>query len=523
MAESRTALFSRHQPGGVWTIENLPEHPGNIWFVDSGATYASDAAGFGKNPDKPFATLDYAIGNCTASNGDVIYVMPGHAEAINTASGIDVDVAGVSIIGLGKGSLRPTITCGSDETATTVTLASAGMSLENVLFVAGVDSLAVMIEVDADDVTINNCEFREGSAKQALVYIDVDGGGANECDRFKLYNSRIMATTDGANSGVELGQVQEGVEIVGNYIDGDFANAGIYSAAICTNLLIRDNIVANRETGDHAIELTGAATGFCIDNRLYGDTLGTILDPGSLKCLGNLETDAIDQAGVDSPRTSAGGLPADSITAAAIADDAIDVASLADDTHLGADNNNNAFASTSVVANADGSILERLEYIQANATPQTPATFVPHLGYRVSKTEDVNTATSDDLFTVTGKVLITLWTIEVTNVIGAQPNDYILRIKTDNTALTASTDISTAAIGVIMNVTGDAADTLETAGEGIKTCDFSDSGMTNRVVGLAGGSCVLQSVRTAGDASDAMIHTLFYLPLEASASVAAAA
>lgn len=190
---------------------------------------------------------------------------------------------------------------------------------------------------------------------------------------------------------------------------------------------------------------------------------------------------------------------------------------------LGVNDADNAFASTNVAANADGSILERLEYIQANATPQTPATYVPGLGFRVTKTEDVNQAATDDLFTVTGKVLLTLLTGEVTNVIGAQPVDYLLRIKTDNVALCASTDISTAAIGVLYNLTGQATDTLETNAEGVKTVDVGGKGLANRIVGLASGSCTIESVRTAGDASDAIIWTLFYLPLEASATVAAAA
>ncbi len=41
-------------------------------------------------------------------------------------------------------------------------------------------------------------------------------------------------------------------------------------------------------------------------------------------------------------------------------------------------------------------------------------------------------------------------------------------------------------------------------------------------LGLAGGSCTLQSLRTAGASGDEMIHTLWYLPLEANASVVAA-
>lgn len=152
----------------------------------------------------------------------------------------------------------------------------------------------------------------------------------------------------------------------------------------------------------------------------------------------------------------------------------------------------------------------------------SPAFFVPGLGYKVSKTENINTATGVDLFTITGKVLVTLLSGEVTNALGAAVTDYKLRIKTDNIDICAAADISSAAIGTIYSLSGDATDTLETPVDGIKHCDHSDSGMANRIIGLASGSCVIQSLRTAGDASDAIIWTMFYLPLEAAATVAAA-
>ena len=90
---------------------------GNIYYVDSGAAVASDEVGAGRSPSTPFATIDFAIGQCTANNGDVIYGMPGHAEAVIAAGGLDVDVAGISIIGLGVGNNRPTITLGTDAAA----------------------------------------------------------------------------------------------------------------------------------------------------------------------------------------------------------------------------------------------------------------------------------------------------------------------------------------------------------------------------------------------------------------------
>jgi len=82
---------------------------GNIWFVDSGHPFASDNTHCGESPLEPFATIDYAIGKCTASNGDIIYVMPGHAETVNATATLTCDVAGISIVGLGNGTNRPSL------------------------------------------------------------------------------------------------------------------------------------------------------------------------------------------------------------------------------------------------------------------------------------------------------------------------------------------------------------------------------------------------------------------------------
>jgi hypothetical protein len=187
----------------------------------------------------------------------------------------------------------------------------------------------------------------------------------------------------------------------------------------------------------------------------------------------------------------------------------------------GSNTANNTAVTDLVAGNVDGSVLERLEALQAGQ----PATFVPGLGFRVTKTENMNTATGVDLFTVTGKVLITLWTGEVTNALGAI-NDYKLRVKTDNVDLCAATDLSSAVVGYMWALSNDAGDTLLQSSTGavstVKHTDNNAKPMAGRIVGLASGSCTLQSLRTAGSAGDEMKHILFYLPLEASATVAAA-
>ena len=104
---------------------------GNIYHVDSGATTANDGNA-ATNPKQPAATIDGAVGKCTANNGDVILVHPGHAETFSAAAGITFDVAGVTVIGMGVGGSRPTITL---DTATTgdINVSAADVQIHNII------------------------------------------------------------------------------------------------------------------------------------------------------------------------------------------------------------------------------------------------------------------------------------------------------------------------------------------------------------------------------------------------------
>src|SRR3990167_10978149 len=83
-------------------------YTGNVFFVDSGNVDGDDSPSAGTK-QYPFTTIDHAVGKCTANNGDLIIVMPGHTETVTAAAGLDLDVAGITLIGVGNGSDRPTI------------------------------------------------------------------------------------------------------------------------------------------------------------------------------------------------------------------------------------------------------------------------------------------------------------------------------------------------------------------------------------------------------------------------------
>lgn len=298
----RTALFYKNQPGGPSSIVDLEQHPGDIYFVDSGHSNASDSAGTGLSPDAPFATIDYAIGRCTANNGDVIYVMPGHAETVAGAAGINLDVAGVTIIGLGRGAARPTVTLSA--VASTVAFAAASCHVKNILFRATEDC-TIVLDVNAADCLIEDCEIRSTTGKEFVTAIDINGGAANTCDRTTVRGCRITSTlAAGAANGIELGEVADRVLIQNCVILGDYSDAAIHNPTgkVLTNLAVEDCFLENTQTGDHAIELVSACTGRLVRNLYKSDmTQATAADPGSCFSYLCYHDDVIDTNAILSP------------------------------------------------------------------------------------------------------------------------------------------------------------------------------------------------------------------------------
>jgi len=242
---------------------------GNIWFVDSGASNAADDTGHGTTRLSPFATIDYAIGQTTADNGDVIMVMPNHAETVSTAGGLAADVSGITIIGIGSGANQPTITL---DTATTadVDIDAANITFDNLHFVANFADIAVMIDVNADDFTLKRCRFSE-AATNMNAKICVQDAAAGGSDRITIEDcSAIMM--DAANTHfVNFAGTGSGHVVQNNTLQGDWGTMAIGGAGVVTNATILGNKIYNAaSTNDSCINFAATATGICMQNLCGG-------------------------------------------------------------------------------------------------------------------------------------------------------------------------------------------------------------------------------------------------------------
>ena len=267
-------------------------HYGNIWWVDSGV--GNDSGGADGSITKPFATIDYAVGRCTANNGDIILVAPGHSETIAAAGGIDLDVAGISVIGLGNGRERPTIAFTA--TGSDIDVDAANIYIENLhIDMTGIDAVAGGIDVNAADFSLIGCDIlmadSGGQATRGIV-------GATEADRMKIIGNTIRSTTAGAASAVNLVGTADGVTVAHNYIYGDFSVAAVENATgagnVHTNLDIDTNYIQNDNNGNWAIELVAASTGTIRNNHCVTDAIATAVDWGGCSAFNNWYWDDSD-------------------------------------------------------------------------------------------------------------------------------------------------------------------------------------------------------------------------------------
>ena len=232
---------------------------GNEFYVLS-----SGAGTTGPNtPEDAVNDIDECVALCTASNNDVIWACPGHTETVTAANGIDLDVAGISLVGLGRGSSKPTITVG-DGTTDTIRVNAANVLIKNIRFVSGIDSLVKMIDVNADYCTIEDCEFVGPSTLEVLSFINL----ATTKDYLTVRRCRFEQKADptGTDGGADTGAIycvdSENIIVEDCVFDGFFESACFHNrTTACKYLTWRNNTVNQQLSTGHRMVLVTGHTG----------------------------------------------------------------------------------------------------------------------------------------------------------------------------------------------------------------------------------------------------------------------
>lgn len=237
---------------------------GSIYFVDS-ATGSDGNKGADKT--RPFATLDYAVGQCTANKGDYIIVMPNHAETITGAAGIAFDVAGVSAVGLGSYNQRPRFLMDGGTTVTAV-ISAADVSLSNLVFASGHADVVACIGVTAVGASLDNIEFADNTtAENWLTPIKATGTTDNEADGLSVTNCKWYSVDAGGLEFIEGNADIEALVVRNNYVAHEGTASPLLLMATGKDVHycdIRDNVLAHKMTANELLVNVDTSANFGI-------------------------------------------------------------------------------------------------------------------------------------------------------------------------------------------------------------------------------------------------------------------
>jgi hypothetical protein len=288
-------------PFDLSVIPEILRSNANVFFVDSEATRAADQADgvHGETPDTPFATLDYAIGKSTAGKNNIIVVMPYHDESI-AAAGVDIDVSGITILGLGYGPARPKFTFTATSSTFICGSSGDGATIQNITFEAGISAVVagVVVEDSCDNLTLIDCEWLDAATAayefNTAVDVSVD---ANDLAFVRCRWTSSAAA--GAITCIDIGDgAVDGLLIQDCVMYGDYSTACIFSDQALTRVLIDNCVMYNANSDEYGPELQGTSNlGIMTNCKIY--TSGNYYDLGGIApmaCLtatiGDLTTDA---------------------------------------------------------------------------------------------------------------------------------------------------------------------------------------------------------------------------------------
>lgn len=281
----------------------IPPTTGKFFFVNSGVGLDTN---LGTNPAFPLATIAAAIALCTDSKGDVIIVMAGHAESISGAAAIAVNKIGITIVGLGNSTLRPTITLHT--TATTIAISAANVTLRNLRIKTDVDAVVKVFNITAAGVTLDAVDFVETAACAALQFILTTAAAVD----LTVMNCSWIQTQTAATS------TQEWIRLVGAdrfRCINNFANLkGAVSTAVngvivgattaCNDVFIEGNrFISTNSTAAIVISLLAATTGMVVNNFVASIKTAIVGQVAIASCYGgnNYANNTVNVSGLLDP------------------------------------------------------------------------------------------------------------------------------------------------------------------------------------------------------------------------------
>jgi len=221
----------------------LQSNPGVTYWVSNssvippGSSAGRDQAGK-TSYQRPLATVAYALTRCVAGQGDIIFVMPGHAETISSATALGLSVAGVTIIGLGSGSSRPTFTLDTAATST-IAVSAANIALSNLIFTANfADITSVFTLTTAKDFYVEKCLFKATATNMNFLNLVDTNATSNDADGLTMVDNVWIEPDTATLQMVKMDGTNARINISGNDLTLGVRNNTPALMAIATTKIV---------------------------------------------------------------------------------------------------------------------------------------------------------------------------------------------------------------------------------------------------------------------------------------------
>lgn len=227
----------------------VPLITGNIYFVVPAAN--DNSVQFNKYYNKKYedgtemvqTTLALALAACTANRGDVIFLAPGFALTV-TSSNVDLNKAGVTIIGLGNGLKRPTFTFGA--AAATMTVSAADVTIKNCHHIGNFQNVASAYTLAAaKDFNLLNCSFADNSTVLNFLSAVVTNATDNAADGLTVMDCRYQGLATTENAFVSVLAALNRIHLENNSVFKDATNNAGQFITLSSKIILAARIMKN--------------------------------------------------------------------------------------------------------------------------------------------------------------------------------------------------------------------------------------------------------------------------------------
>lgn len=289
---------------------------GKVVYVSSGSDGGAGAPGTLASPLSTISGALTLLATQSWNRNDVIVLLPDHAENISTATALDINRAGLQIIGIGSGDRQPQLRL-TTVVGATVTVSAESVRIVNVRITAAFADVTAAVTVTAKNLQLIGCRIDEEETDENFVDFVKTNTTDNACDGLTLVDCQLIGVDTANDNGVNVGGHLDRLTVRNCFFRLGVANGEgcieAQSGKNLTNALISRNhfVRFNTATAGFAVNAVGTGnTGLVCDNRVVANAAIAVLatafnDGGGILgmcenyCAGEIEKSGILAPAVD--------------------------------------------------------------------------------------------------------------------------------------------------------------------------------------------------------------------------------